>query len=209
MQVPSIGNNAFTMFKMIGVIRTNSDLCQQIRNPECGKAMVHHFFPPKPKNEPVLAYSPDSEERKHLKKALDEILNHPPVEIPVVIGRKEIHTKERMTNVCPHDHKHVLASVSIANEDLVNAAINNALETKGQWMEMSFEDRSLIFLKAAELLSKKYRYRMNAATMLCLSKNVFQAEIDSACELIDFLRFNVDHAGSIVHGTTIFTGRTA
>ena len=159
--------------------------------------MVHHFFPPKPKNEPVLAYSPDSEERKHLKKALDEILNHPPVEIPVVIGRKEIHTKERMTNFCPHDHKHVLASVSIANEDLVNAAINNALETKGQWMEMSFEDRSLIFLKAAELLSKKYRYRMNAATMLCLSKNVFQAEIDSACELIDFLRFNVDHAAQL------------
>lgn len=158
---------------------------------------VQYFTPPEPQNEPVLSYAPGTEERKQLRKALDEILQSPPLEIPIVIGDDEFHTEERMTNVCPHDHKHVLASVSIANEELVNDAISNALEAKNQWAQTSLEQRSLVFLKAAELLSAKYRYRMNAATMLCLSKNVFQAEIDSVCESIDFLRFTVSYAAQL------------
>ena len=159
--------------------------------------MTRHFIPPEPKNEPILSYAPHSQERKNLKEAIEQILKSDPVKIPVVIGEEEIQTDERTTNVCPHDHRHVLASISVANEELVMDAIENALEAKKKWLRLSFEERSLIFLKAAELLSKKYRYRINAASILCLSKSVFQAEIDSACELIDFLKFNVSYAAQL------------
>jgi 1-pyrroline-5-carboxylate dehydrogenase len=161
------------------------------------RKMTHYFYPPEPKNEPILMYAPGTEERKKLKNALDEILKNPPLEIPIVIGGKEIHTEKKLKNVCPHDHSHVLANVSIANEDLIKKAINNALEAKEEWMHMPFDDRAAIFLKTSELLSGKYRYKINAAAMLGMSKNVFQAEIDSACELIDFLRFNVHYAAQI------------
>jgi 1-pyrroline-5-carboxylate dehydrogenase len=168
--------------------------------------MNRYVIPPEPKNEPVLGYEPGSQERKELKKSIDEFLKGPPLEIPLVIGREEVHTKEKMANVCPHDRRHVLANVSVANEELVNKAIDNALEAKVQWVDMCFEDRFLIFLRAAELLSKKYRYKINAATMLGLSKNVFQAEIDSACELIDFLRFNVRFAWQLYEMQPISPG---
>lgn len=159
--------------------------------------MSSHFSIPKPINEPVYNYGPNSKERKKLREAIQEILESPPLEIPVVIGGKEFFTKDKIKNVCPHDHKHVLANVSLADENLIKKAIENCLEKKEGWMHMPFESRASIFLKTAELLSEKYRYKINAATMLGISKNVFQAEIDSVCELIDFLRFNVFYASQI------------
>ncbi len=159
--------------------------------------MSHYFKPEEPKNEPVFTYAPRTEERVKLKKTLDELLKQSPLEIPIIIGGKKFSTDKKLKNVCPHDHQHVLAEVNQADAKLINQAINNSLKAKEKWIEMPFEDKAAIFLKTAELLSGKYRYKINAATMLGMSKNAFQAEIDAACELIDFLRFNVHYASQI------------
>lgn len=144
---------------------------------------------PKPQNEPVLSYSPNSSEKIALKEKLNEILKNE-MEIPLIIGGKEIRTGKTSKAVCPHDHKHILATYHEATSKEVEMAVNAAIEAWKDWSNMAWEDRAAIFLKAAELLSGPYRQTANAATMLNQSKTCFQAEIDSACELIDFYRFN-------------------
>jgi len=144
---------------------------------------------PKPENEPVRAYAPGSPEKAALKAALDEMLETE-IEIPLIIGGKEVRTGRTGKAVCPHDHGHVLATYHQAGPQEVEAAIAAAREAWKSWSEMDWEARAAVFLKAADLLAGPWRYRLNAACMLNQSKTVFQAEIDSACELIDFWRFN-------------------
>lgn len=147
------------------------------------------FNVPIPKNEPIWAYGPGSAEKKSLKARLTE-LKEQEIEIPVIIGGKEVKTGNLAECRMPHDHKHLLGTYHKAGEKEVDDAIKAALKARPAWAEMSWEARASIFLKAADLLAGPYRDILNAATMLCQSKTVFQAEIDSACELIDFYRFN-------------------
>lgn len=142
-----------------------------------------------PKNEPVLQYMPGSTERKLLEEELNFQSNNV-VEIPLIIGGKEIKTGKTGKVVMPSNHNHILATYHLATEKEVILAINAALDAKCEWMNLAWMERTAIMAKAAELISKKYRYRLNAATMLGQGKNIFQAEIDSACEIIDYLRFN-------------------
>jgi 1-pyrroline-5-carboxylate dehydrogenase len=142
-----------------------------------------------PKNEPVLSYLPGSTERRLLEEELKAQRNEV-IDIPLIIGGKEIRTGRTGTVVMPSDHGHVLATYHMATENEVQMAIDAAMEAKCEWMTLAWMERAAIMAKAAELISKKYRYRLNAATMLGQGKNVFQAEIDSACEVIDYLRFN-------------------
>jgi 1-pyrroline-5-carboxylate dehydrogenase len=142
-----------------------------------------------PKNEPVLSYRPGSIERRLLEEELIFQKNKV-IDIPLIIGGEEIRTGKIGKVVNPCDHKHVLATYHMATEKEVALAINAALEAKEEWMTLAWMERAAIMAKAAELISKKYRYRINAATMLGQGKNVLQAEIDSACEVTDYLRFN-------------------
>lgn len=148
------------------------------------------FQVPDPKNEPVLSYAPGSKERAALKKALEEARAHE-TDIPMYIGAEEVRTGNKKRLSPPHDHKHTLGYFHEGDAKHVEQAVNAALAAKEQWANLGWEHRASIFLKAAELLAGPYRYKINAATMLGQSKSPFQAEIDSACELIDFLRFNV------------------
>ncbi len=149
-----------------------------------------------PKNEPILGYKHGSDERMKLENELARQSSRE-IEIPLIIGGKEIKTGKTGKVVMPHDHNHVLATYHIAGEKEVKMAIEAALNVKGEWMTMSWVERASIFFKTAELIAKKYRYMLNAATMLGQGKNVFQAEIDSACEVIDFLRYNTYFASQI------------
>jgi 1-pyrroline-5-carboxylate dehydrogenase len=148
------------------------------------------FRVPPPKNEPVLSYAPGSPERAALKKAIDEARSKV-LDIPMFIGGQEVRSGNKKVLSPPHDHKHVLGHYHQGDKSHVEQAIQAAMNAKDLWSNLSWEHRASIFLKAADLLAGPYRFRMNAATMLGQSKNAFQAEIDSACELIDFLRFNV------------------
>jgi len=154
------------------------------------------FVVPKPNNEPTLLYAPGSKERLDLKKMLFE-LRSKVFEIPIIIDGKPVKTRDLGECRCPHEHTHLLANYHNAGEDEVKMAIESALAAKEKWSGMEWTDRAAIFLRAAELLSGPYRQKLNAATMLCQSKNTFQAEIDSACELIDFWRFNVYYMQTI------------
>jgi len=147
------------------------------------------FNVPIPKNEPIFAYEPGSAEKRSLKAKIAE-LKGKEIEIPVIIGGEEVKTGKTVECRCPHDTKHLLGAYHKAGEQEVDRAIQAALAAQPAWASMSWEARASIFLKAAELLAGPYRPVLNAATMLCQSKTVFQAEIDSACELIDFYRFN-------------------
>ena len=149
-----------------------------------------------PKNEPVLSYKPGSEERRLLEEELNRQKNQV-IDIPLIIGGKEIRTGKTGKVVMPSDHKHVLATYYMATEKEVSLAINSALDAKCEWMTLSWMERAAVMAKAAELISKKYRYQINAATMLGQGKNVIQAEIDAACEVIDYLRFNTYFASII------------
>jgi 1-pyrroline-5-carboxylate dehydrogenase len=161
--------------------------------------MSNGFFNvPVPRNEPVLNYAPGSKERLLLKKAIEDARSKV-IEIPMFIGDEEITTETKKALTPPHDHKHVLGYFYEGDASHVEQAINAALAAKELWSYLSWEHRASIFLKAADLLAGPYRYAMNAATMLGQSKNAYQAEIDSACELIDFLRFNVFFASQIYH----------
>ncbi len=152
--------------------------------------MFNGFFHiPEPKNEPVLEYAPGSRERDELKAKLKELLDNP-VEVPMIIGGKALHSDNITEMRCPHNRKQALGTYHVANAFHANQAIEAANTAKKEWSEMPWDNRATIFLKAAELLATKYRQTLNAATMLCLSKTAHQAEIDSACELIDFWRFN-------------------
>jgi 1-pyrroline-5-carboxylate dehydrogenase len=144
---------------------------------------------PKPANEPILAYGPGSAEKAALKAELKRMLSEE-TEIPLIIGGKEVRTGSTAKAVCPHDHGHALATYHQAGEKEVRMAIEASQKAWAEWSEMPWEHRAAIFLKAAELMAGPMRATVNAATMLNQSKTVFQAEIDSACELIDFYRFN-------------------
>ncbi|HQR93239.1 MAG: 1-pyrroline-5-carboxylate dehydrogenase [Sphingobacteriia bacterium 39-39-8] len=155
-----------------------------------------YFSYPMPANEPVLNYAPGSPERAALKKALAD-LKKKPIDIPMYIGSKSVRTGVKHDIHPPHELAHTLGTFHAGNATHVNQAIDAALKAKQAWADMSWENRAHIFLKAADLLATKYRFQMNASTMLGQSKNAFQAEIDAACELIDFLRFNVHFLSNI------------
>ncbi len=161
--------------------------------------MNNGFFKvPSPQNEPVKQYAPKSEERKKIQQAIADLRSQE-LDIPMYIGDKEVRSDKKVKIVPPHDHKHILGYFYKSNKDHINQAIDAALLAKPKWEALSWEHRASIFLKAADLIANKYRYKLNAATMLGQSKNPFQAEIDSACELIDFLRFNVSFMTEIFH----------
>lgn len=147
-------------------------------------------------NEPVLQYAPGSPERKALQAAIAEMRSKK-IDAPMIIGGKPVHTNKKGEMRPPHDHQHLLGTYSIGDASHVREAIEAAMKAKKAWAEMEWENRLSIFLKAAELLAGPYRARINAATMLGQSKNAYQAEIDAACEMIDFLRFNVQYAREI------------
>jgi 1-pyrroline-5-carboxylate dehydrogenase len=151
---------------------------------------------PRPHNEPVLTYAPGTPEREALKSALGSVGGERP-DIPVVVGGREIRSGPTQNVVSPHCHGRVLATLHEADQATIDAAVASAVEAQRDWAQWRFEDRAAVFLRAADLLATRHRQRLNAATMLGQSKTAFQAEIDSACELIDFLRFNVHFAERI------------
>ncbi len=154
------------------------------------------FYYPMPANEPVLNYAPGSPEKAALKAALKE-LKATKIDVPMYIGNEEVRTGNTMELRPPHERKHLLGHFHVGEAKHVTKAINAALKVKDKWANMSWENRANIFLKAADLLAGKYRPYINGTTMLGQSKNAFQAEIDAACELIDFLRFNVHFLSDI------------
>ncbi len=147
-------------------------------------------------NEPVLGYKKGSKERLNVEKTYNEMFNSK-VDIPLYIGSDEILTNDRKNILPPHDHKNIVGTYSQANENHVNDAIKNLLDNKKSWSETPWEKRCEIFLKAADLISKDYRAKITAGTMIGQSKNIFQAEIDAACEFVDFLKFNVSYLTEI------------
>ncbi|MCM2279086.1 MAG: L-glutamate gamma-semialdehyde dehydrogenase [Oligoflexia bacterium] len=147
------------------------------------------FHVPHPVNEPVRAYAPGDAHRASLKARLKAMAAER-IEIPCVIGGKEVRTGTKRQVVMPHSHREVLADFHVAGQPEMRAAVETAMKAKPAWAAMPWQDRAAIFLKAADLLAGPYRDILNCATMLGQSKNAYQAEIDSACELIDFLRFN-------------------
>jgi 1-pyrroline-5-carboxylate dehydrogenase len=155
-----------------------------------------YFSYPMPANEPVHNYEPGSPERAALKKTLQE-LKGSTLDIPMYIGSEEVRTGNLQPIRPPHETAHILGHFHEGEEPHVHQAIEAALKAREAWANMPWEERAGIFLRAAELISSKYRYHMNGTTMLGQSKNVYQAEIDSACELIDFLRFNVHFLSEI------------
>ncbi len=154
------------------------------------------FQYPMPANEPVLNYGPGSAEKKRLKEVLAELKSQQ-ADVPMYIGGKEVRTNKKVAMHPPHETKHVLGYFHAGEEKHVQQAIDAALAAKDSWAAMSWENRANIFLKAADLIATKYRPYMNGTTMLGQSKNAFQAEIDSACEIVDFLRFNVHFLSEI------------
>ena len=147
------------------------------------------FHIPQPVNEPILQYAPASRERAELKAELKRMLGGQ-VDVPMIIGGEEVRNGELGDIRCPHDHRHILGRYHGANAVFVKRAVDAAEAAKRDWGEMPWESRAVVLLKAAELLAGKYRQTLNAATMLNTSKTPYQAEIDSACELVDFWRFN-------------------
>ena len=154
------------------------------------------FYYPMPVNEPVLNYAPRSPEKGALKKVLKQLKSEV-ADIPLYIGGEEVRTGKKTAIHPPHDHKHLLGNFHNGDASHVKSAIAAALKAKYNWANMAWENRANIFLKAADLLATKYRPHIVATTMLGQSKNPYQAEIDAACELIDFLRFNVHFLSDI------------
>lgn len=152
---------------------------------------------PYPTNEPVKNYAPGSSERENLLNKYKDMYNQKPIHVPLYIGSEEIETDNKLKMSPPHDHAHTLGHFSVGTKEHVQKAIDAALAAREDWSNMPWEHRATIFLKAADLLAGPFRDEMNAATMLGQSKNVFQAEIDASCELIDFLRFNVAYIQQI------------
>jgi len=154
------------------------------------------FRIPQPKNEPVYSYAPGSPERAKLRKAIADLKSNP-ADIPMVIGGKEVRTEKKAEIKAPHKLSLKLGEYSKGSAEEVKLAIKAAMDAKQKWADMPYQHRLGIFLKAADLLAGPYRYIMNAATMLAHSKNVFQAEIDGVCELVDFYRYNPFYAQMI------------
>ncbi|MEY4058055.1 MAG: L-glutamate gamma-semialdehyde dehydrogenase [Bacteroidota bacterium] len=157
---------------------------------------IGYFDYPTPANEPVLSYAPGTPEKLALKKALAS-LKSKTMDIPMYINGKAVRTGNKIAIHPPHEIKHTLGHFHMGSKKHVDQAITSALKVRNTWANMSWESRAHIFLKTADLLATKYRFEMNAATMLGQSKNAYQAEIDAACELIDFLRFNVHFLSTI------------
>ncbi|TWI02225.1 delta-1-pyrroline-5-carboxylate dehydrogenase [Flavobacterium tiangeerense] len=154
------------------------------------------FHVPNAVNEPVKSYAPNSPERTAVSAAYAEMWNAT-VDVPLYIGNEEVRTGDTKNMSAPHDHQHIVGVYHQAEKKHIEAAISTALEAKEDWAKMAWEQRAGIFLKAAELLAGPYRAKINAATMIAQSKTIYQAEIDAACELIDFLRFNVQYMTQI------------
>jgi 1-pyrroline-5-carboxylate dehydrogenase len=148
------------------------------------------FKVPEPTNEPVKSYAPGTPEREAVTQQYNTYYNSS-VDVPLYIGKDEVRTGNTRNMTLPHDHQHVVGTYHLAEKKHIDSAISNALEARVQWSQMPWEQRAAIFLRAADLIAGPYRAKINAATMIAQSKNVFQAEIDASCELIDFLRFNV------------------
>ncbi|MFY7743235.1 MAG: L-glutamate gamma-semialdehyde dehydrogenase [Flavobacterium sp.] len=149
------------------------------------------FHVPKAINEPVKAYAPNSPEKAAVLAAYKEMWNSQ-IDVPLYIGSEEIRTKNTRNMTAPHDHKHIVGTYHLAEKTHIEKAIANALASRKAWASMPWEQRAAIFLKAAELIAGPYRAKINAATMIAQSKTIHQAEIDASCELIDFLRYNVE-----------------
>jgi 1-pyrroline-5-carboxylate dehydrogenase len=160
---------------------------------------------PPPVNEPVRSYAPGSPERSELKERLQSMAGER-IEIPLVVGGRELRTGRTGQVVMPHDHRHVLADYHLAEREQVLAAVEAARQAQREWASWAWEDRVAVFLRAAELLSTSWRATLNAATMLGQSKTAFQAEIDSACELVDFWRFNPHYAQELYDEQPLSTG---
>jgi 1-pyrroline-5-carboxylate dehydrogenase len=154
------------------------------------------FNVPKPQNEPINSYAPNTPQRQALKAKLAEMRSQI-ADVPMYIGSAEVKTNNKQPLTCPHDHQHILGYYHEGDASHVNQAIEAALEAREQWANLPWENRVSIFLKAADLSATKYRMDLNASTMLGQSKNAYQAEIDAACEWIDFLRFNAHFAAQI------------
>lgn len=154
------------------------------------------FQVPTAVNEPIKSYAPGTPEREEVLKQYNTYYNGK-VEVPLYIGSEEIKTGNTKPMSPPHEHQHVVGHYHLAEKKHVEQAISNCLEARKAWADLTWEQRAAIFLKAAELIAGPYRAKMNAATMLAQSKNIFQAEIDSACEIVDFLRFNVEYMSQI------------
>ena len=148
------------------------------------------FQVPYPVNEPVQSYAPGSAEREEVLNTYRELYNQVALDVPMFIGGKEVRTANKKPMTPPHDHQHVLGHYNYGDASHVNAAIEAALAARSSWSALPWHERAAVFLKAADLLAGPYRSKINAATMLAQSKNIYQAEIDAACEFIDFLRFN-------------------
>lgn len=149
------------------------------------------FHVPKAVNEPVKSYAPNSPEKAAVLAAYKKMWNET-IDVPMYIGSEQIKTGNTRTMSAPHDHQHIVGTYHLAEKSHIEKAIASALEARKQWANMPWEHRASIFLKAAELIAGPYRARINAATMIAQSKTIFQAEIDASCELIDFLRYNVE-----------------
>ena len=159
---------------------------------------------PKPINEPIKAYAPGSPEKTSLKNCIQD-LKSKTIEVPLIIGGEEIKSNNLSEMYVPHDHQHVLGNYHKAGLKEVNMAIDASLEAWKNWSKTSIEERANIFLKAADLLAGPWRDTVNAATMLNMSKNVYQAEIDAACELIDFFRFNAWYAQELTEHQPMYS----
>ena len=149
------------------------------------------FNVPKAVNEPVKSYAPNSPEKAAVLAAYKKMWNET-IDVPMYIGSEQIRTGNTRTMSAPHDHQHIVGTYHLAEKSHIDKAISSALEARKAWANMPWEQRAAIFLKAAELIAGPYRARINAATMIAQSKTIFQAEIDASCELIDFLRYNVE-----------------
>ena len=160
---------------------------------------------PIPINEPVHSYAPGTPERRVLKTRLEELASER-IDIPLIIGGKEVRTGRTCDTVMPHNHAHVLGTWHKAGKDEVVEAIGAAAQAHKEWASWSFEDRAAVLLKAAELLATSWRSTINGATMLCQSKTAFQAEIDAACELVDFYRFNAHYAERLYEDQPLSVG---
>ncbi len=155
------------------------------------------FQVPFPSNEEVKSYAKGSPERESLLATYKEMYNQQPIDVPMYIGSEEIRTENKKPMSPPHDHKYILGHFNYGDKSHVEKAINAALEARKEWAALSWHQRAAVFLKAADLLAGPFRDKINASTMLAQSKNVFQAEIDAACELIDFFKFNVAYMQQI------------
>lgn len=156
---------------------------------------IYHV--PRPTNEPVSAFAPGSKEAINLLNKYNEMYHQQPIDVPMYIGSEEVRTTDKRPMSPPHDHKHILGHFNFGDATHVNAAIDAALAAREAWANLPWEQRAAVFLKAADLLAGPFRDKVNAATMLAQSKNCMQAEIDAACELIDFFKFNVAYVTQI------------